>query len=176
VASTPVVLRSIADQKKRGYALGAADYLVKPVDRAKLVETLSGICGSTAGRVLLIDDDEVVRRSVRQALEPIGWEVTEAENGEVAVETLEAARPDVIILDLMMPKMDGFKFLDELRRRSDWQDLPVVVITAKDLTQKDRDRLNGGVERIIHKSDRDEMLRQLSREITKCVKQQTRTG
>jgi CheY-like chemotaxis protein len=176
VASTPVVLMSIADQKKRGYALGAADYLVKPVDRAKLVETLSGICGSTAGRVLLIDDDEVVRRSVRQALEPIGWEVTEAENGEVAVETLEAARPDVIILDLMMPKMDGFKFLDELRRRSDWQDLPVVVITAKDLTQKDRDRLNGGVERIIHKSDRDEMLRQLSREITKCVKQQTRTG
>jgi CheY-like chemotaxis protein len=108
---------------------------------------------------------------VRQALEPTGWEVIEAENGEVAVETLEAARPDVIILDLMMPKMDGFEFLDEVRGRSDWQDLPVVVITAKDLTQTDRDRLNGGVERIIQKSDRDEMLRQLSREITKCVKQ-----
>jgi signal transduction histidine kinase/DNA-binding response OmpR family regulator len=176
LASTPVVLMSIVDQKNRGYALGAADYLVKPVDRAKLLETLSGICGSTAGRTLLVDDDEVVRHSVRQALEPIGWEVTEAENGEVAVETLEAARPDVIILDLMMPKMDGFEFLDELRRRSDWQDLPVVVLTAKDLTQKDRDRLNGGVERIIQKSDRDEMLRQLSREITKCVKQQTRNG
>src|SRR4029078_6400071 len=95
----------MADQRKRGYAPGAADYLVKPVDRAKLVETLSGICGSTAGRVLLVDDDEVVRRSVRQALEPIGWEMTEAENGEIAVETLEAVRPDVIILDLMMPKM-----------------------------------------------------------------------
>jgi signal transduction histidine kinase/DNA-binding response OmpR family regulator len=171
LASTPVVLMSIADQQKRGYALGAADYLVKPVDRAKLVETLSGICGSSAGRVLLVEDDELVRRSVRQALEPTGWEVIEAENGEVAVETLEAARPDVIILDLMMPKMDGFEFLDEVRGRSDWQDLPVVVITAKDLTQTDRDRLNGGVERIIQKSDRDEMLRQLSREITKCVKQ-----
>jgi signal transduction histidine kinase/DNA-binding response OmpR family regulator len=173
LASIPVVLMSIVDQKNRGYALGAADYLVKPVDRAKLVETLTNICGASAGRALLVDDDEVVRRSVRQALEPIGWQVTEAENGQVAVESLTATRPDVIILDLMMPKMDGFEFLDELRSRQDWQGIPVVIITAKDLTQEDRDRLNGGVERIIQKSDRDEMLRQLSREVAKCVKRQT---
>ena len=172
LSGTPVVLMSIVDQKNRGYALGAADYLVKPVDRAKLVETLTGICGATAGRVLLVDDDEVVRRSVRQALEPIGWKVSEAENGQDAIESLTATRPDVIILDLMMPKMDGFEFLDELRGRPDWQDIPVVVITAKDLTDEDRNRLNGGVERIIQKSDRDEMLRQLSREISKCVKLQ----
>ena len=76
----------------------------------------------------------------------------------------------MIILDLMMPEMDGFEFMDELRRRTAWQDIPVVVITAKDLTKEDRDRLNGGVERVIQKSDRDEMLRQLSREIGKCVK------
>jgi GAF domain-containing protein/DNA-binding response OmpR family regulator len=176
LASIPVVLMSILEQKNRGYALGAADYLVKPVDRTKLVETLTGICGSAAGRVLLVDDDEVVRRGVRQALEPIGWQMTEAENGQVAVEAIAAARPDVIILDLMMPKMDGFEFLDELRRRSDWHGIPVVVITAKDLTQEDRDRLNGGVERIIQKSDRDEMLRQLSRELAKCVKRQTVRG
>jgi CheY-like chemotaxis protein len=118
----------------------------------------------------------VVRRGVRQALEPIGWKVTEAENGQVAVEALATARPDVIILDLMMPKMDGFEFLDELRGRPGWQGIPVVIITAKDLTDEDRDRLNGGVERILQKSDRDEMLRQLSREITKCVKQQPRNG
>jgi CheY-like chemotaxis protein len=176
LAGIPVVLMSIVDQKNRGYALGAADYLVKPVDRAKLVETLTNICGSAAGKVLLVDDDKVVRRSVRQALEPIGWQVTEAENGEVAVEAITATRPDVIILDLMMPKMDGFEFLDELRRRSDWHGIPVVVITAKDLTDEDRNRLNGGVERIIQKSDRDEMLRQLSREISKCVKRRTVRG
>src|SRR5215475_2652055 len=81
LASTPVVLMSIADEKNRGYALGAADYLVKPVDRAKLVETLTAICGSAAGHALLVDDDTIVRRGVRQALEPLGWKLTEAENG-----------------------------------------------------------------------------------------------
>jgi CheY-like chemotaxis protein len=176
LTTTPVVLLSIVDQKNRGYALGAADYLVKPVDRAKLVETLTTICGAAAGVALLVDDDELVRRNVRQALEPVGWTVTEAENGEVAVEVLAAGRPNVIILDLMMPKMDGFEFLHELRSRPEWQDIPVVVVTAKDLTQEDRDRLNGGVERIIQKSDREEMLRQLTREISKCVKRQAVRG
>ena len=174
LASTPMVLMSIVDQKNRGYALGAADYLVKPVDRAKLVESLTNICGSISGRALLVDDDEVVRRGVRQALEPIGWKVTEAENGQVAVEALATALPDVIILDLMMPKMDGFEVLDELRRRPEWQNIPVVVITAKDLTDEDRNRLNGGVARIIQKSDRDEMLRQLSRELGKCVNREAK--
>jgi GAF domain-containing protein/CheY-like chemotaxis protein/anti-sigma regulatory factor (Ser/Thr protein kinase) len=173
LASIPVVLMSIMDQKNRGYALGAADYLVKPVDRSKLVATVRGICGARTGHVLLVDDDAMVRRSVRQALEPIGWKVSEAENGRIAIDSLTAARPDVVILDLMMPEMDGFEFMEELRGRPDWQDIPVVVITAKDLTEEDRDRLNGGVERIIQKSDRDKMLRQLSREISKCVRRRT---
>ncbi len=172
LAAIPVVLMTIVDQKNRGYALGAADYLVKPVDRAKLVETLENICGASGGHVLLIDDDDVLRRGVRLALEPSGWQVTEAENGVVALEALAAARPDAIILDLMMPKMDGFEFLDQVRGLLAGQDIPIVVITAKDLTDEDRSRLNGGVERVIQKSERDEMLRQLAGELRKCVKRQ----
>jgi CheY-like chemotaxis protein len=172
LASTPVVLMSIVEQKNRGYALGAVEYLVKPVDRAKLVETLRSVCGARTGRLLLVDDDDVTRRGVRAALAPLGWQVTEAENGAVAVAALAAARPDAIILDLMMPEMDGFEFMEALRARPDWKDIPVIVITAKDLTQADRDRLNGGVERVIKKSDRDEMLRQLSGELKRCVKRQ----
>ena len=156
---------TIVDEKNRGYALGAADYLTKPVDRGRLVETLKGICGTKVGKVLLVDDDDLVRRSVRLALEPIGWQVAEAENGEVALEALAAARPDAIILDLMMPKMDGFEFLGQLRASADRRDIPVVVLTAKELTDEDRGRLNGGVERIIRKSGRDEMLRQLADEL-----------
>jgi CheY-like chemotaxis protein len=170
LAGIPVVLMTIVEEKNRGFALGAADYLVKPVDRGKLVETLRNICGAAAGRVLLIDDDDVVRRSVRGALEPLGWQVTEAENGLLALATLSTARPDAIILDLMMPKMDGFQFVDELRARPEWQEIPVVVITSKDLTAEDRSRLNGEVERIIQKSERDEMLRRLTDELSKWVK------
>jgi len=166
----PVVLMTIVEEKNRGYALGAADYLVKPVDRGKLVTALQHICGSSAGRVLLIDDDDVVRRGVRLALEPIGWHVTEAEDGRIALDSLSTSRPDVIILDLMMPRMNGFEFLDEMRARTEWRDIPVVIITAKDLTEADRNRLNGGVEHIIQKSERDEMLRRLTSELSKWVK------
>ena len=88
LASIPVVLMSIVEEKNRGYALGAADYLVKPVDRARLIEALRNICGPAAGRVLLIDDDDVVRRGVHLALAPLGWQVTEAENGQVALACL----------------------------------------------------------------------------------------
>src|SRR5260370_3386411 len=107
----------IVGQRNGGYAHGAADCLVKPVDRGKLVATLTNICGAISGKALLVDDDEVVRRGVRQALEPIGWQVTEAENGQAAVEALATAQPDVIILDLMMPEMAGFDLLTELRPR-----------------------------------------------------------
>ncbi|MFL6797581.1 MAG: GAF domain-containing protein [Xanthobacteraceae bacterium] len=170
LAATPVVLMSIVEEKNRGYALGAADYLVKPVDRGKLVETLRAVCGGSVGRLLLVDDDDLVRRGVRAALQPVGWEVLEAEDGAVALDALARFRPHAIILDLMMPRMDGFAFLEALRSRPEARDIPVVVITAKDLTPAERERLNGGVARVIAKSDRDAMLSQLAAELKRCVK------
>jgi len=175
LADIPVVLMTIVDEKKRGYSLGATDYLVKPVDRDKLIRVLRSICGSPGGHVLLVDDDDAMRRGVRQALVPAGWEVTEAENGKVALMLLGEARPDAIILDLMMPEMDGFELLDEIRHRPELCDIPVVVVTGKDLTAEDRNRLNGGVERIIQKTGRDEMLHDVHVVLAKCI-ERARSG
>ena len=110
-----------------------------------------------------------MRRGMRETLEPAGWEVTEAENGRVALARLGETRPDAIILDLMMPEMDGFELLDEIRHRTELRDVPVVVVTGKDLTAEDRNRLNGGVERIIEKTDRDDMLREVQGALVKCM-------
>jgi signal transduction histidine kinase/CheY-like chemotaxis protein len=165
LADIPVILVSIVDEKNRGYALGATDYLVKPVDRARLSGVLRNICGAAGRRVLLVDDDDTVRRGMRQALEKDGWQVGEAENGRVALVRLAEARPDIIMLDLMMPEMDGFEFLVEMRSRAEWRDVPVLVVTAKDLTTEEQSRLNGDVERVLQKgsSELDEMLQEISR-------------
>ncbi len=169
----PVVLMTIVDEKNRGYALGAAEYLVKPVDRQKLFDVLRTLCGSSASRPLLVvDDDDVGRRQMRAALEQQGWTVIEASDGREALTRLREAQPEVIILDLMMPQMDGFEFLEEMRCKTEWRDIPVVVVTAKDLTDADRIRLNGGVERIILKTNRDDMLREVRGVLTKSVARQ----
>ena len=166
----PVVLMTIVDEKNRGYALGATDYLVKPVDRQKLINVLHALCGPAGRRLLMVDDDDHGRGQMRTALEQQGWKVTEASDGRDALTRLNEAKPDVVILDLMMPEMDGFEFLEEMRRNAEWRDIPVVVVTAKDLTDADRLRLNGSVERIIQKTDRDETLREVRNVLAKCVK------
>ena len=121
-------------------------------------------------KILVVDDSNPHRRMLTALFGRAGHDVLTAPDGEAALALLSAEPVDAVVSDVRMPKMDGFEFMDELRGRLDWREIPVVVITAKDLTEEDRDRLNGGVERIIQKSNRDEMLRQLSREISKCVK------
>jgi len=165
LADIPVILMTIVDEKNRGYSLGATDYMIKPVNRERLTAVLRTICGAAGRRVLLVDDDETMRRGVRLALEPDGWQVSEAENGRVALARLAETRPDVIMLDLMMPEMDGFEFLVEMRSRADWREIPVLVVTAKDLSAEEHSRLNGDVERVLQKnaSNLDDLLRELGR-------------
>ncbi len=165
LADIPVILTTIVDEKNRGYSLGATDYMVKPVDRERLSGVLRNICGAVGRQVLVVDDDDTMRRGMRLALEQDGWQVSEAENGRVALARLAETRPDVIVLDLMMPEMDGFEFLVEMRSRAEWRDIPVLVVTAKDLTAEERGRLNGDVERVLQKgaSELDELLREIGR-------------
>ena len=165
LADIPVILVSIVDEKNRGYSLGATDYMVKPVDRARLSGVLRNVCGAVGRQALLVDDDDMMRRGMRLALEQDGWQVNEAENGRIALARLAEKRPDIIMLDLMMPEMDGFEFLVEMRSRAEWRDIPVLVVTAKDLTVEERSRLNGDVERVLQKgaSELDELLREIGR-------------
>jgi signal transduction histidine kinase/DNA-binding response OmpR family regulator len=171
LSDIPVILMTVLDEKNRGYSLGAADYMVKPVDRERLGAVLRGIVGRVGGDVLVMDDDDILRRGLLQVLEKDGWKVREAENGVSGLARLGEAIPNIIVLDLMMPEMDGFEFLEELRHRAEWRDIPVVVVTAKDLTEEDHRRLNGEVERVLQKDapTRDEMLREVSATLARCV-------
>ena len=94
------------------------------------------------------------RAALRRALEREGWDVVEAENGRAALQRMAERAPDLVLLDLMMPEMDGFEFLEALRARESWRTIPVVVITARELTDDDRRRLNGGVEQVVAKGGR----------------------
>jgi CheY-like chemotaxis protein len=179
LADVPVVFVTILDEKTKGYSLGATDYLVKPVDRERLARVLERICGDRPSRrILVVEDDETTRSETQRALERDGWSVTPAENGRVALAQLGERRPDAILLDLMMPEMDGFEFLAELRRHIAWRNIPVVVLTAMDLTEEDRRRLSGQVERIIEKGayERDELLHEVGRLLTASIDRQEARG
>jgi CheY-like chemotaxis protein len=114
-------------------------------------------------RVLVVDDDADIRELVTFKLQQTGYTVEAAPDGQLGLDAALANTPDLILLDLMMPEMDGFEFIAELRRREEWRSIPVVVITAKDLTAEDHQRLNGYVAAIVQKSaySREELLAEL---------------
>jgi CheY-like chemotaxis protein len=172
LADIPVVMLTIADDRALGFSLGAVEYLTKPVDRARLLRVLrrygpgapdagpggGGDGAPRPGPVLVVEDDEAARRALRRLLEPEGLAVLEAGDGRAALDLLArdaVAAPGLIVLDLLMPELDGFAFLAALRQDDRWRDVPVVVLTAQDLTADDRRRLNGRVERVLRKGADD---------------------
>ena len=152
LARIPVIMVTIVGEKELGFALGASEYLIKPIDRGQLVLVLKRyLSGQPNGPVLIVEDDANLREMLRRTLEAEDWPVAEAEHGRAALESIRARRPAVVLLDLMMPVMDGFELLAELRQNEDWRTIPVVVITAMDLSQADRRRLAGLTQRIVAK-------------------------
>ncbi len=150
--NTLIIVVSVLDEKKRGFALGASDYLVKPVSHKELIDTVNKYRknGNTI-KVLVVDDDPGTRLLLRNILTKENCDVIEAENGLIALTKLEKESPGLVLLDLMMPVMDGFEFLEKMRKTQMWSSIPVVVITAKSLTQEDVDRLNGRVIQTLQK-------------------------
>ena len=149
LAEIPVVMLTMLDDRNLGYALGAADYLTKPIDRERLVAVLERYHRELP--VLVVDDDPDFRDLARRMLEREGYTVVEASNGRAALDRLRDTVPGVILLDLMMPEMDGFDFVAAVRADAAWRSVPIVVITAKDLSPEDHERLNGYVARVLQK-------------------------
>jgi CheY-like chemotaxis protein len=152
LAEIPVIMVTIVDEYRRGIALGAAGYLTKPIDRERLHRLVGRFRASTPPtRVLLVEDDEIQRDRIRGWLEGQQWMVQEAANGREALAHLQEDKPDVILLDLMMPEMDGFAVVAALQKEVGWRNIPVIVITSRDLDATDRERLNSGVQSVLVK-------------------------
>lgn len=155
MANIPVFVISMVDNENKGYSLGASEYLTKPIDRTR-IHILMKKYKWDNGSVLVVEDDTATRKRLCRMLEDYGLPVAEAENGKIALGEVKKNCPSVIFLDLMMPVMDGFEFIEELRQTPEWRTIPIVVITSKELNHADRLRLNGGVEKLIEKKSLDQ--------------------
>ena len=152
LAEIPVIMVTILDERRRAAELGAAGYLTKPIDRQRLQRMIERFRTPTRPtRILIVEDDELQRERVREWLEGQQWIVQEAENGRQALASLQGANPDLILLDLMMPEMDGFAVVAALQKERAWRDIPVIVITSLDLDAKERERLSSGVQSVLVK-------------------------
>jgi CheY-like chemotaxis protein/signal transduction histidine kinase len=149
LAAIPVVIVSIEEQRARGYALGAVDYLVKPLDVDSLVEVVERAMNAAGGNVLVVDDDVELLGVVERQLRNAGLSPITAADARQALALLRSHRPALMILDLLMPEMDGFQLLMEIRRAG--IDTPVLVLTGRDLSHGDRARLREGLASVIQK-------------------------
>jgi PAS domain S-box-containing protein len=176
-AEIPIIMLTILQDQELGYVLGAAEFLTKPIDRQRLAPVLQKYRVGQAPLVLIVEDDDSTRQIIRRTLSKHGWTVAEAENGEAALERVAQHQPSLILLDLMMPKMDGFAFLEALRKQEAWRSIPVVVLTSKDLTTDERSRLTGDVEKILQKGGygREALLREVRRVVSLYTGRSTST-
>ena len=151
----PVIMISIVDKKALGFRLGAADYLIKPLDEDRILETLNKLKRKNGDRplkrLLVVDDDPNVSDMVQQLLEGGSYQIESAADGLIALEKVRAAKPDAILLDLMMPRLDGVGLLEELKKDPAFADLPVIVLTAKLLTEEEKNALKESAGRVILK-------------------------
>lgn len=154
LAPIPVVVVTVVDDRTSATPSARPTTWSSRIDRERLAEVLRRVrAAGMDSTVLVVEDDALTRQILRRLLEREGWRVTEAENGRVGLERIAERVPGLVLLDLMMPEMDGFEFVTELRKREDGWHVPVVVLTAKDPSEEDRRRLQGAVARILQKGE-----------------------
>lgn len=159
----PVVMLTFLEDRNAGLALGAVDYLIKPIEPSRLVAVVRRLCGGSQAQVLVVEDDEATRQITARVLATAGFEVHTANDGEEALVAMNRIQPDIVVVDLLMPKVDGFTLIDRLRDHPEFHRVPVVVMTAKTLTERERHRLQGATQQILNKSDYS--LRELMRAV-----------
>jgi CheY-like chemotaxis protein len=172
LVNIPVIMMTILDDKNLGFTLGASDYITKPVDRDRLITALRKFQDKKpSGPILIVEDDSVTREMFSRVLVKDGWSVEEAENGRIALKHVAQHRPEAILLDLLMPEVDGFEFLSKLRSKEQWRNIPIIVVTGKDLTEQDYLRLNNNVTKIYKKGayNQQELLNELRDQIRNCI-------
>ena len=154
LSGIPVVIVSIEAADGEGEVLGAVDVLSKPVERERLLRVISrNINGVGERRVMVVDDDPDVRALLAEELSAAGYKVSLARNGVDALQQIEQVRPSAVLLDLIMPEMDGHTLLHRLRENPEYRDLPVIIVTAKDLTREDRIALEAASSVIVQKGE-----------------------
>ena len=156
-AAIPVVVVSMLDERGRGFALGAAEYLVKPVGKDPLLAALHRAAAIPERKhtVVAIDDDSLAIELVRASLEPEGWTVLGAATGQEGLALVRERQPCAVLLDLLMPGMDGFEVVEALRADPDTKSVPVVILTSKSMTQQDKERLQGRITYVARKAEFD---------------------
>jgi len=151
----PVILLTIVDRKDLGYQLGASDYLVKPLDPEAVLAALERLTQVNGGirpkRLLLVDDDPQVADMVNQLLETALYELETAQDGLAALQAVAQHRPDAILLDLMMPRLDGFGVIEQVRQNPETCSIPIIVLTAQSLPDEDVARLQESVTQVMQK-------------------------
>lgn len=153
-AQLPVIISTVQDSKVKGLSLGSAEYLAKPLEVTRLIETINRLTALRPQRnVLLVDDDSNLRRMYKEALSSQDFVVATAASGEQGLKLAAQNQPDVIVLDLMMPKMDGFQVLAHLRSNRHTINIPVIVVTAKDLSLSEREFLREGMAHFLTKGE-----------------------
>mgnify|MGYP003879136683 CR=1 FL=1 len=167
-ADIPVIVCSILDDGHKGFTLGAADYLVKPISGEQLLRALARANGP-GRRILIVDDDPDYVRLLGAMLQDEGYEISMAYDGQESIERIRAECPDIVLLDLMMPGMDGFDVLEALKADETTRDVPVIVITAKDISADDAQRLNSHIASLLHKGlfTPEELLKDVTRALAK---------
>jgi CheY-like chemotaxis protein len=170
-ADIPVIMATVVDGHTRGIALGVTEYVAKPIDWGRLGVILRAYRSEPAAAVLLVEDDAAVREVTARTLRSQGWQVREAGDGREALARVREAKPAVILLDLIMPNMDGFEFVTELRREPAWGAIPVVVVTAADLSDVDRARLAGSVQQVLQKGTTTpgQLLAEVRTRVSQCA-------